>query len=243
MFAMAALRRGFSLLSRRFSTYFPREGDELAKLCDVNLLVGDEKLPVHSGVLATESRIFSKALSDLKPGSDGMPTLQLHESIDVEDAQLMLTFLYGTRANPSFGEAARLMSMGKMYDIPKIAKAAEEAICKKSDDMYFMEGFMDPWSERFGNVGQWLQLADHFDLPNLRAECQRIILRDTINAAEERLGRIRLESATTQLEGRGIKVSTLIAITGCLARMIFDGKTGPVELRKKDVIFTALRTF
>lgn len=84
---------------RRFSSYLPRK--DLEGLCDVNLLVGDQKLPAHSGVLAMESRVFSQKLKNLQPADDGISNLELHESISIEGARTMLTFLYGVRTDPS----------------------------------------------------------------------------------------------------------------------------------------------
>ena len=140
-----------------------------------------------------------------------------------------------------FHEAARLVSTGKLYDIPKIVKVAEETICKRSDEIYFLEKYSH-WRKDGGHVAKWLQLADQFDLPNIRAECQYVILRDTINLVDRKGKMTEVESAATQIEGRGINISTLIAITACLARLVLDGKTAFHALRKRDAILTALRT-
>ena len=80
--------------------YMPEDSDDYIQLCDVNLVVQGQSLPVHSGVLGLQSRFFRKMMMDLKgkcSAADGNLTITLDDSVSVDDAVLMLAFVYGKR--------------------------------------------------------------------------------------------------------------------------------------------------
>ena len=112
--------------------------------------------------------------------------------------------------------------MGRMYDIKRIAKAAEIKLCEESDNMYFLRG--QRYKEVENKVEQsdldlydaakWLEMAQSMYLGHLRVRCQRVILRDTIDA----IGSYELElfNGINYLDTHGIKGGTIYEILcGC----------------------------
>ena len=81
--------------------YLPDGNEEFLDIysCDVVLLVEQRKFLVHGCFLASQSRVFSKMLGGVKdkPESkiDGKVSIKLSDA--VEDVELMLQVLYGSR--------------------------------------------------------------------------------------------------------------------------------------------------
>lgn len=210
--------------------YLPAGNDEYLDIypCDVLLTVGKHEFPVHGGVLASQSRVFSKMLATLKAKEESqvgeMLRIVLHDAL--KDVELMLVLLYSSRVALNTAlEAARMMFIGDKYDIPKFFRIAEMALCYLYEDLYFIEPVSietKPRGIELLNVVPLLELADRVGLMELRIRCQYVIVRDTVALEKGRESSVLAQSMRT-LELSGVNPRTMYEIAAYLIQSFTNG--------------------
>lgn len=215
--------------------YMPEDSDDYIELCDVILMVQGQGLPVHSGVLGLQSRFFRKMMMDLKgkgSGVDGKLTITLDNSVSVEDAVLMLAFVYGKRTKlATCDEARRIVFIGDKYDIPLLLRVSGDKLCQLADSLHFIKPARQTDSSKdqdeWNNAARWLGVADRLNMQELKTLCQYVIVRDMGANAGNFRGNTEVDAALQSLDAVPSRNmgEICIAIMDLIYEGIFDRGT------------------
>lgn len=133
---------------------------------DVTIRVGGEILSAHRSLLEARSPVLKADISRASAATTDEDTVQLRvDGIEVEVFKALLQFIY-TDSPPSRNlietamMAERLLIAADRYELEKLKRACEEALCRHID---------------VGSVAATLTLAEQHDCPVLREACMRFL--------------------------------------------------------------------
>eukprot|EP00803_Ostreobium_quekettii_P004913 evm.model.scf_615.1 EVM.evm.TU.scf_615.1 scf_615:7536-9623(+) len=199
--------------------YIPEDHKEVAELSDAVLVLKNERLPVNSGILSMQSRVFCRLIvdtkNDRKAQADGKLAISLDASVTLEDAVLMLSFVYGKRTDMNTAEEAyRMIVLAGKYDIPNLMRISIAKIRDLAPGLHFVApGHGDKHMEAV----RWLAVADRLDaMDDLRTECLYNILRDLVLSSRPSSSE-EIQSALKSLDSHGVTASAIGGVAAALA--------------------------
>jgi len=206
-------------VSKTATRYIPDDNKELAQLCDAALVLKDERLPVNSGILSMQSRFFCRLMVDIKNDrkaqADGKFAIPLDASVTVEDAVLMLSFVYGKRTEMHTAEEAyRMVVLADKYDIPNLMRLSTAKIRELASELHFIA---PEHGDKHLEAARWLAVADRLEgMEDLRTECLYSMFRDLVlsprpSSSEE------IQSALKSLDSHGVAASAVGGVAAALA--------------------------
>jgi BTB/POZ domain/BTB And C-terminal Kelch len=147
---------------------------QLEELCDVVLIVGGERFPAHKAVLAAASRVFKAMFTtDMKEKHSQEVELS---SLNPASWRIAVQFIYTAQVDIADEETALLvLSSARMYQLETLEQFVET----------FLIGRMT-----VGNCFEMLGHAEHYDLFELKASCERMM--------EEKFAEIAMSPAFLQ---------------------------------------------
>eukprot|EP00803_Ostreobium_quekettii_P000891 evm.model.scf_53EXC.1 EVM.evm.TU.scf_53EXC.1 scf_53EXC:683-2305(+) len=192
--------------------YLLEEPEQYCDLLDIFLVAKQELIPVNSGVLAMHSVFFRNMLKDLKADegskTQGKLSIPLDESVSIEDARLMLSFICCARRKiETMEEAHTLISLADKYDVPFLAKVIDEDMCNMVSELQFI-----PQDNSSGGVEEcksaawWLATAERLDLRNVKIACECFIIQDMITYGGETE---KVKQAMASLQEWGVTTGTV----------------------------------
>eukprot|EP00172_Hildenbrandia_rubra_P000910 Plantae.Rhodophyta-Hildenbrandia_rubra.ctg1514.p1 GENE.Plantae.Rhodophyta-Hildenbrandia_rubra.ctg1514~~Plantae.Rhodophyta-Hildenbrandia_rubra.ctg1514.p1 ORF type:complete len:483 (+),score=54.65 Plantae.Rhodophyta-Hildenbrandia_rubra.ctg1514:2566-4014(+) len=127
----------------------------LKPLCDVTLIVGNERFPAHKAVLAASSRVF-RAMFTNNMKERSMVEVTLND-VDPKSWQIALQYIYTAHVEFDDAETALLaLSSARMYNLENLEKFVENFLISKLC---------------VDNCFDFLAHADHYTLMELSKSC------------------------------------------------------------------------
>ncbi|CAD7702074.1 unnamed protein product [Ostreobium quekettii] len=204
-------------------SYLPEDDGDLGALCDTVLAVQKLKLPVHGQVLAVHSGHFRKLVADMKGNKasheNGRMVIPLDDSVSVDDAVLMLSFVYGKRIKvDTADEASRLVSLGDRYDIPALLRLSVSSMNARPNALYFVRPQTGSHAEPCLDAGHWLAITDRLrahpqwrdlaGLEELRTQCLWTITKDLLLNCDAMPGK-ESKALLSVLDEHGVSASSV----------------------------------
>jgi BTB/POZ domain/BTB And C-terminal Kelch len=130
---------------------------QLEDLCDVVLIVGGQRFPAHKAVLAAASKVF-KAMFTRDMKEKYAQEIEL-ESLDPRSWRIAVQYIYTAQVDIEDEETALLvLSSARMYQLETLEQFVESFLIARLTVV---------------NCFEMLSHADHYDLVELKAACER----------------------------------------------------------------------